>query len=118
MQFRYEKLEVTSLAFELIDAVHDIAKQFPPEEKFSLANQLRRAALSILLNIAEGSARNSKKDFARFITMALGSVTEVHAGLNVAKRREYISEQQSSDIQPLLEKIWFKLCALRKSQTT
>ncbi|NBS41089.1 four helix bundle protein [bacterium] len=61
--------------------------------------------------------RKAGPDFARFITIALGSLVETHAGLRIAHRRGYISDDQWQTTTPQIEKIWFKLCALRSSQT-
>jgi four helix bundle protein len=116
MQFRYENLEVTKLIFELIGKTYWLVAKFPEDEKWILIGQIKRAVNSILLNIAEGSARKSKKDFARFINIALGSLVETHAGLRLGFRRGYLSYNDLNSVQLLIEKIWFKLCALRDSQ--
>ncbi len=116
MKFRYEDLKVTGLVLDFIDVVYASAERFPSQEKFELAGQIRRAAQSVLLNIAEGSARNSKADFARFLQMSLGSLTEVHAALKIAARRDYLTDRDIQCISDKMEPIWFKLCALRDSQ--
>ncbi len=118
MEFRYEKLDLTQLILDLIKQVYWLTTKFPNEEKWILVAQIRRAVNSILLNLAEGSARKSKKDFARFINISLGSLVEVHAGLLVGVKMGYITETDFSSVMPLLEKIWFKLCGLRDSQLT
>lgn len=91
MKFGFEELEVWNLALEIIDGVYAIADKFPPVELYNLTSQMRRAAISISLNIAEGSGRYHKKDFARFIRLAIGSLLEVVAGLKIAIRREYLT---------------------------
>lgn len=116
MDFGYENLEVSNLILELIDEVCLLTSKFPPEEKWILVSQIRRAVNSVYLNLAEGSARRSYKDFARFITISLGSLAETTAGLKLSLRRNYISSNDLDKIQPLIEKIWFKLCELRKTQ--
>lgn len=116
MEFRYQTLEVVKLTALLIDRVYILMASFPTEEKWILVGQIKRAVNSIYLNLAEGSARKSKKDFARFITISLGSLVETHAGLSLSFERGYIKEEDFQSIQPLIEKIWFKLCALRDSQ--
>ena len=70
--FGFEKLEVWDKAISFADTVYSITREFPADERFGLTNQMRRAAVSISSNIAEGSARNSRKDFARFIEIATG----------------------------------------------
>jgi len=66
-KYNYENLEVYKLAVRLVVEIYNLTKKFPKEEIFGLISQLRRAAVSVLLNIVEGSSRNSKKDFASFI---------------------------------------------------
>ncbi len=70
MQFSFQKLEVYALGRQLIKAIFLLSKNFPESEKFGLTNQIRRAAISICLNIAEGSGRFSNKDKIRFIEIA------------------------------------------------
>ncbi|MFH1253560.1 MAG: four helix bundle protein [Candidatus Uhrbacteria bacterium] len=116
MEFRYQDLEVSKLVLLLINQVYGLLNKFPTEEKWVLVGQIMRAVNSIYLNLAEGSARKSKKDFARFLTIALGSLAETHAGLHLGFKRGYINYEDFQSVQPLIEKIWFKLCALRDSQ--
>ena len=75
--FNFERLEVWRKSIEFADTVYSSTRSFPCDERFGLTNQMRRAAVSISSNIAEGSSRNSRKDFARFIEIATGSVFEV-----------------------------------------
>ncbi len=116
MRFRYQGLDVTNDILALIRDVYQLTASFPSDERFGLASQLRRATNSILLNLAEGSARKSKKDFQRFITMSLGSVAEVHAACSIAESMSFTTSASVYDIGKTLEKIWFRLCALRESQ--
>lgn len=83
MRFNYEKLQITELALDLIVKIYQITKGWPREEMFGLVMQARRASYSILLNIAEGSGRGSKQDFARFIRQAIGSTLELDATLTI-----------------------------------
>ena len=116
MKFGFEELEVWDLALEMIDEVYGIAEKFPPLELYNLSSQLRRAAISVSLNIAEGSGRHQKKDFARFVRLSIGSLLEVVAALKVAIRRNYITQADyDASVSPLLEKLYFKLIALEKS---
>src|SRR5688500_15245476 len=73
MAFRFEGLDIFHLAVEFSVRVHDLVKKFPAEERFDLTSQASRATNSIVLNIAEGSGRGTKKDFSHFLDMALGS---------------------------------------------
>ena len=72
--FNFEKLEVWQKAIDFADLIYSETRAFPSDERFGLTNQLRRAAGSISSNIAEGSSRSSKSDFARFVEIATGSV--------------------------------------------
>ncbi|MFH1411378.1 MAG: four helix bundle protein [Candidatus Omnitrophota bacterium] len=83
MQCNFEKLKVYQKALELANEIYSITKEYPKEEIFGLGAQIRRAAVSIVLNIAEGSAR-TKKEFSRFIDIARGSVFECMAILEIS----------------------------------
>ena len=114
--FNYEKLEVVKLAYKLLDKIYLIVKKFPPEEKFVLTSQVRRAGISIVLNIAEGSGRHSKKDFARYIRNAIGSLLEVDACFKIAINRKYITlKDYNSGVHPLIEELFYKLIGFEKS---
>jgi four helix bundle protein len=89
--FKFEKLDVWQKAIDLADRVYSKTKSFPADERFGLTNQMRRAAVSISSNLAEGSARVSDADFARFVEIATGSLFEVSES-TVAKRQGYLSE--------------------------
>ncbi|NOQ68142.1 four helix bundle protein [Patescibacteria group bacterium] len=78
--------------------IYDVTKQFPKEEIFGLTNQLRRAAVSITSNIAEGFSRQSHKEKVRFYFMSLGSLTEIQSQLLIAKDIDYISEEDFNKI--------------------
>jgi four helix bundle protein len=96
--FNFEKLEVWNKAIGFADLVYAITRSFPSEERFGLTNQMRRAAVSVASNIAEGSSRSSKSDFARFIEIATGSVFEVVTQALISKRQKLLS---TSDYQRL-----------------
>lgn len=75
--FRFEKLEIWNDARDFVKEIYKLGVGFPKEEKFCLTDQMRRAAISIVLNIAEGSDRKSDADFRRFLRCAIGSLEEV-----------------------------------------
>ena len=90
--FNFEKLEVWQEAVNFADSVYAITRTFPDGEKFGLTNQLRRAAVSISSNIAEGSSRSSQTDFARFVEIATGSLFEVVSQATISKRQKFLSD--------------------------
>ena len=92
--FHFEKLEVWQKAIDFADLVYVDTRSFPSDERFGLTNQMRRAAVSISSNLAEGSSRHSKADFARFVEIANGSVFEVVSQAFVAKRQHFLSDDQ------------------------
>ena len=90
--FNFEKLEVRQEAINFADSVYTLTRTFPETERFGLTNQMRRAAVSISSNLAEGSSRSSRPDFARFVEIATGSLFEVISQATVSKRQGFLSE--------------------------
>ena len=99
MAFRFESLEIFHAALDFAARVYEKTKKFPSEERFDLTSQTRRAVNSIALNIAEGSGRGTKRDFAHFLDIAVGSTFEVVTCFFLAKKHGYISEQDLEDIK-------------------
>lgn len=87
----HKDLTVYKTSIDLVIDIYNISKYFPNEEKFGLTSQIRRAAVSVPSNIAEGAARSSKKEFIRFLYIALGSLAEVETQLEIANRLEFIA---------------------------
>ncbi len=92
MAHRYEKLTVWQKSMDLVEEIYLITKKFPSDEKFGLTTQMRRCAVSIPSNIAEGSQRNTNKEFYHFLTIAFGSGAELETQLRIAKRLQFMSE--------------------------
>ena len=92
MAFKFEKLRVWQKALELSSLVHNVTREFPKEEMFILTSQIKRAADSVSLNIAEGSTGQTNPEFKRFLNMALRSCIEVVGCLYLAKRRDLIDD--------------------------
>jgi four helix bundle protein len=90
MAFRFEDLKVWHKALGLSNDIDILAKKFPADERFSLASQIKRAADSVVLNIAEGSTGQTVPEFKRFLGIALRSAVEVVACLYMAQSRKYI----------------------------
>ncbi len=115
MKFNCENLEVYKIARFLVMEIYAITKTFPSEEKFGLVSQLRRASISISLNIAEGSGKYSKKDFANYTRISIGSVIEVDTALKIAIDLGYTSKVSCVKIDKMIQELYFKLIALDKS---
>ena len=113
--FNFEKLDVWQKAIDFADLVYNKTRAFPSDERFGLTNQLRRAAVSISSNIAEGSSRSSKSDFAQFVEIATGSVFEVVSQAFIAQRQSFLSEDQFREIYADAEELSRMLSGLRKS---
>lgn len=108
MAFDFEHLVVYQKSLALIDEVYRLTHTFPSEERFGLTDQLRRAAISIALNIAEGSGR-TKRDFCHFLRTSRSSCYECAAVLQIAERQAYLSAavrqrcaQQVVDVSKML----------------
>jgi len=114
MGFNFEKLDVYEKSIDFVNQVYLATKNYPKEEMFGLTNQFRRAAVSISLNIAEGSAK-TKKDFNRFVDMARGSVFECVAILQISERISYISQLQFDELRDRLVEISKMLSGLKRS---
>ena len=95
--YTYKKLNVYNKALDFVTHVYALIKKFPKEEQYALCDQLRRAAVSIPSNIAEGMGRLSNKDRAHFIEIAYGSLLEVNCQMDIAQRLGYISEVELSE---------------------
>lgn len=91
--FKFETLTIWQESIKFTAAIYAVTKTFPISEQFGLTSQMNRAAASISLNIAEGSGRETKTDFKRFIQIALGSLNEVVTCLHIAKQEKYITDK-------------------------
>ena len=98
----------------LVNEVYSLTKKFPKEEMFCLTAQLRRAVISVPLNIAEGSAKRTKKDFAYFVRTSLGSLMETMTCIEISLNQKYIIKEENEKIQELVQELYFKLISLDK----
>lgn len=88
----HKDLIVYQKSLDFIVMIYDCTANFPAEEKYGLISQLRRASVSVPSNISEGAGRKSKKEFAQFLYIALGSLNEVETQLEIAKRLKFIED--------------------------
>ena len=110
----FRKYDIWIDSMELVDAIYSFVEAFPNTEKYGLRSQITRSAVSIPSNIAEGASRNSEKDFARFLEIALGSAFELETQLIIAKRRKYISTTHVEESILKLTSLQKRIYALRR----
>lgn len=115
MAFKFEKLIVWQKAIDLATNVNELTKTFPKEELFILSGQIKRAADSVSLNIAEGSTGQSNAEFNRFLGFALRSNIEVVSCLYLAQRRSLIDQENFAKIYAQCEEILVMINALRNT---
>ena len=113
--FNLEKLIVWERGVDIASIVYSATRSFPEAERCGLVNQMRRAAVSILSNIAEGSSRSSKIDFARFVEIAAGSVFELVSQAVVSKTQGFLREEEFRSIYRAAEEQSRMLSGLRRS---
>lgn len=101
----HQKLEAWKKAIELVTDVYRASERFPKEERFGLTSQIRRAAVSIPANIAEGAGRRSQKEFLHFLSNSQGSASELETELIIANNLRYLDEDSFSTLNGKLERI-------------
>jgi four helix bundle protein len=111
----FEKLDVWQKAIVFADIIYGNTRHFPADERFGLTTQMRRAAVSVSSNIAEGSSRSSRIEFARFVEIAGGSVFEVVSQSFIAQRQAFLSESDFRVIYTAAEEESRMLSGLRRS---
>ena len=99
----YKELKVWKKGIEIVKTTYQLVKQVPQEERYGLISQMTRAAVSIPANIAEGSSRNSDKDYARFMQIALGSAFELQTYFVIMKEMNWINESELTNAENALE---------------
>ncbi len=96
MALHYKDLIAWQKAMELVNSVYDVTDAFPKREVYSLTDQIRRAAVSVPSNIAEGQAHYSNREFLHFLRHSRGSLAELETQLLIASRRNYLDGSQSA----------------------
>ena len=115
MAFRFEELKVWHIAADLSNEIDMLVKNFPVEERYSLASQMKRAADSAVLNIAEGGTGQTIPEFKRFLGIALRSAIEVVACLYLAQKRKYITDEVYKKQYDAYEILCKRITKLRNS---
>jgi len=116
MEKPHKKLDVWKLAMDLVIEIYGVTAKFPKEERFSLTYQIRRSAVSIPSNIAEGAARNTKREFVNFLHMAQGSLSELDTQMELAGRLGYLDKEDHQKLELLMERIDRMLSGLIRYQ--
>jgi four helix bundle protein len=111
----HRDLDVWKNSVEFVTQIYKITRLFPKEELYGITNQIRRAAVSIPSNIAEGAARNHEKEFIQFLYIALASGSEVETQLIISKNLNYINVNQFNDLLSRLTVIQKMLQGLIRS---
>ncbi|MBI1221226.1 MAG: four helix bundle protein [Bacteroidetes bacterium] len=105
MGFKFEDLHVWNASLDLGEKIRDLSRKLPPEEKYALCSQMVRCADSIGLNIAEGSAGQTNPEFRRFLSISIRSGIELIACLHIARKNQFLSEDEFNEIYKTSEDI-------------
>ena len=103
--YNYKELIVWQKSMTLVEKVYKLTSNFPAEEKFGLTSQIRRCAVSIPSNIAEGTGRKSKKVFRQFLEISNGSINELKTQLEISKRIGFLAETDLEDTFALCDEV-------------
>jgi four helix bundle protein len=113
MPFKFEKLEVWQESMDMGEEIDKLTSSFPPKELYNLSSQMRRAADSVALNIAEGSSASSDAEQVRYLNIAIRSCNEVVCCLHKSSRRGYLMESDFEKHYACLDKLSARLQAFR-----
>nr|WP_325289140.1 four helix bundle protein [uncultured Bacteroides sp.] len=111
----HKDLLVWKKGIDLVEQIYKFTKQFPKEELYGITNQMRRCAVSISANIAEGSGRKNKAEFIQFLHIALGSASELETHLIISQRLGFLSINSYDEIMNALNEIIKMICGLINS---
>ena len=115
LELGHTKLDAYKTAIELVQTCYALTSQFPVEEKFGLSSQIRKAAISVVLNLAEGRSRITKAERKRFVEIARSSVVEVDAAFGIAIKLGYMKISDGSSIRELINKAFAQLSGLLRT---
>ncbi len=118
MSKSFRELDVWKKSIDLTELIYNLTADFPKAEIYGLTSQMRRAAVSIPSNIAEGSARSTRRDFRSFVTIAHGSNCELQTQLLIARRLQFGTEQRIREAEQLSNEIGQMLTGLSKYLAT
>jgi four helix bundle protein len=110
---KHYELVAWQVSVELVKQLYELTETFPTREAYGLTAQIRRAAVSVPSNIAEGAARSTKAEFARYLSMARGSLSEIDTQIVIAKRLGYLTNDEI--VQQQLDRVFGLIGGLLKS---
>jgi four helix bundle protein len=111
----YRDLEVWQKAMDLVELCYVCTKSFPSEERYGLTDQIRRAAVSIPSNMAEGQARQHRKEFLQFLSIAQGSLAELETQIQIAERLHYVHGDSVQEVLIKSDQVARMITGLRRS---
>ena len=117
LRLPFQKLKVWQKGMELAQRVYEASNKLPKEELYGLISQLRRSAVSVPSNLAEGSQRTSDKDFANFVLIAKGSLAELETQILLSEQLHYLSKSQAAPLINLIQELQKMLRALHETLT-
>ena len=112
MKRAHTELDAWQEGIALVKAMYEATKGFPAEERYGLTSQIRRAAVSIPANIAEGAARGTQKEFLQFLIIARGSISELETLLTITKEVGFLSGDKAGDLDKLCDRVSSRLSGL------
>lgn len=115
MKLKHHELDAWKVAVELVREVYDLTTGFPAQERFGLTSQMRRAAVSIPSNIAEGAARGTTKEYVRFLSVARGSIAELETQLRIAIQLGFTDSGRAATLNASIERTFALLSGLLRS---
>jgi four helix bundle protein len=111
----HKNLECWKLSMELVTEIYAVTLGYPSEERFGLVSQMRRAAVSVPSNIAEGAANNTKAQFSNYLSIALGSLSELDTQVEISLRLGFVDEEKALQIVSLIDRVKALTFGLKKS---
>ena len=108
----FKDLKAWQRSMDLAEAIYEVTASFPKEERFALVDQMRRSAISVISNIAEGYGRGTDKDLTHFLYVARGSANELSAQIELSKRLSYISDDSFVNMDALCMEVYKMLSSL------
>ena len=120
LNLNHKKHDVWKMSVSFVTMIYELTRDFPKSEVYGITNQLRRAAVSIPSNIAEGASRDSAKDRKRFYEIAWSSLVEIDTQLEISKRLNYVNTQTNSEylhVEEMMNSLFAMLTKLKDERT-